>query len=129
MYEGYDAVKDERFFRLLGGGVEFGETAAQAVRRELIEELGAELTNVEPLAIQENIFDFFGRPHHEIAFLFTAELVDPSFYERDELGKVLDTDEEVSWQPLSRLFDPATTEPSPGTLPLYPRGLLALLRA
>jgi ADP-ribose pyrophosphatase YjhB (NUDIX family) len=127
VYEGYDPVKDERFYRLLGGGVEFGETAAEAVHRELIEELGAELSNVQLLAVQENIFQFAGRPHHEIAFLFTADLVDRSFYERDELGTILDAGEDVSWQPLSRLFDPSTTEPTPDIRPLYPRGLMALL--
>jgi ADP-ribose pyrophosphatase YjhB (NUDIX family) len=127
VYEGYDSAEDEVFYRLLGGGVEFGETAAEAVRREMLEELGAELANVELLAVQENIFTFDGRPHHEIAFLFAADLVDPSFYERDELGTILDAAEPVSWQPLSRLFDPTVTKATATTRPLYPRGLMALL--
>jgi ADP-ribose pyrophosphatase YjhB (NUDIX family) len=127
VYEGYDPTKDEVFYRLLGGGVEFGETAAEAVRREFREELAADLANVELLAVQENIFTFDGRAHHEIAFLFTADLADSSFYERDELGTILDSDEPVSWQPLAKLFDPRATAPRAGARALYPGGLMALL--
>src|SRR5262245_48772124 len=116
-----DRVSGGRIFRPLGGGVEFGETAAEAVRRELREELGAGLTNVELLGVLENIFTWEGRPHHEVAFVFGAELLDRSLYGRDQLGKILDADEEVSWQPLS-LF----TQPSP-PVPLLPPGLLGLL--
>jgi len=40
---GRDEVKDETFFRALGGTVEFGETGAETVRREFLEELGTGL--------------------------------------------------------------------------------------
>ena len=121
VYEGKDRVSGGRIFRPLGGGVEFGETAVAAVHRELCEELGAELTNTELLGVLENVFTWEGRPHHEIAFIFGADLLDRSLYERDKLGKILDADEEVSWQPLS-LF----TQLSPPA-PLLPPGLLGLL--
>ncbi len=122
VYQGKDRVTGDLIFRPLGGGVEFGETAVEAVHRELREELGAELTNVELLGVLENIFSWEGRPHHEIAFIFGADLLDRSFYERDELGKVLDADDdEVSWQPLSHF-----AQPSP-PVPLLPPGLLGLL--
>jgi ADP-ribose pyrophosphatase YjhB (NUDIX family) len=122
VYQGKDRVTGDLIFRPLGGGVEFGETAVEAVHRELREELGAELTSVELLGVLENIFSWEGRPHHEIAFIFGADLRDRSFYERDELGKVLDADDdEVSWQPLSYF-----AQPSP-PVPLLPPGLLGLL--
>ncbi|MDT3444319.1 NUDIX domain-containing protein [Pseudofrankia sp. BMG5.37] len=121
VYEGKDRATGDRIFRPLGGGVEFGETAAEAVHRELREELDAELTNVELLGVLENIFRWEGRPHHEIAFVFGADLVDRSFYERDDLGKVLDADDEVSWRPLSHFSQPAPP------VPLLPPGLLGLL--
>jgi ADP-ribose pyrophosphatase YjhB (NUDIX family) len=121
VYEGTDRASGDRIFRPLGGGIEFGETSEQAVRRELREELAAELTNVQLLGVLENIFSWEGRPHHEIVFVFGADLADRAFYERDELGKVLDADDDVSWQPLSRF-----TGASP-TVPMLPPGLLPLL--
>ena len=41
--EGYDPVKNEHFYRPLGGGIEFGEYSEQTIRRELMEEIGAEV--------------------------------------------------------------------------------------
>jgi ADP-ribose pyrophosphatase YjhB (NUDIX family) len=122
VYEGVDRVNGQRIFRPLGGGVEFGERAVEAVHRELREELGAELTNVSLLGVLENVFQWEDRRHHEIAFIFAADLVDPSFYGRDELGKVLDANDEVSWQPISRFADA-----DPSTPQLLPPGLLTLL--
>ena len=55
---GRDDVKNETFFRLLGGTVEFGEKGAESVRLELLEELGAE-AEVGPLvATIENVFTY-----------------------------------------------------------------------
>jgi ADP-ribose pyrophosphatase YjhB (NUDIX family) len=122
VYEGIDRVSGRRIHRPLGGGVEFGERAMDTVHRELREELGAELTNVTSLGVLENVFEWEGRPHHEIAFVFAADLVDRSFYERDALGQVLDADDEVSWQPLARF-----RQPDPSVPELLPPGLLALL--
>ncbi|WP_433043128.1 NUDIX hydrolase [Dactylosporangium sp. CS-033363] len=119
VFEGRDETKQQTFYRPLGGGIEFGEPAADAVRRELREELGVELYNVELLGVLENIFAAFGRRGHEIAFIFAADVVDPAVYTAEDLGLVLDEGTPVVWQPLSR-FD--------GDAILYPTGLLDLLR-
>jgi 8-oxo-dGTP pyrophosphatase MutT (NUDIX family) len=120
VYEGFDKTTGQAFHRPLGGGIEFQEPAIDAVRRELIEELGAELADVEPMAVRENIFEVNGRPGHEIVFYFSASLVDPSFYMRDDVGVILDEGSPVSWQPLRRF--------EAGQATLRPVGLLELLR-
>jgi ADP-ribose pyrophosphatase YjhB (NUDIX family) len=71
-----------RYGRFLGGGVERGEQPAEAVRRELREEMGVELDGVIPLAVVENAYDHRGRRYHEIIHVFAAHLADTRLYER-----------------------------------------------
>jgi ADP-ribose pyrophosphatase YjhB (NUDIX family) len=118
--EATDPTKDETFYRPLGGGIEFGEPAGKALRREMREELGVEVRNVALLGVLENIFHAFGMPGHEIAFIFSADLADHVLYECDHLGVVIDEGSPVSWQPLARFAR------SPKS-PLYPTGLFDLL--
>lgn len=86
---GYDKVKDLSFYRLLGGGIDYGEKAIDALRREFKEELNVELTNCKLLNVKENIFTYNGQPYHEICFIYEAEFADPSLYEQEEF-KILD---------------------------------------
>ena len=58
--EGYDPVKKDTFFRPLGGGIEFGEKSEDTVRRELMEEINAEVGELWYLGTLENIFMFNG---------------------------------------------------------------------
>jgi ADP-ribose pyrophosphatase YjhB (NUDIX family) len=83
--EGFDSVKQLAFYRCLGGGVDFGETSHDALKREFQEELRAELTNIHFLTSIENLFVYEGKPGHEIVQLFQADLVDPKFYEMEEM--------------------------------------------
>jgi ADP-ribose pyrophosphatase YjhB (NUDIX family) len=117
---GYDTVKNQRFYRPLGGGIEFGERAEDAARREIKEELGAEIDGLRLLGVFENLFTFLGRPGHELIWLYEGRFVDPAFYEGDELT----ADESgaafpVHWVSLRSLES--------GEAPLYPDGLLQLL--
>ncbi|MGB3280113.1 MAG: NUDIX domain-containing protein [Pseudorhodobacter sp.] len=61
-------------WRVLGGGVEFGERAAAALCREFDEELGAQLRGLRQIGVMENLFEHAGAQGHEVAFLFAAEL-------------------------------------------------------
>ena len=54
--EGRDSKKNQVFYRPLGGTIEFGERGEETVCRELMEEIGATLTDVRYLGALENIF-------------------------------------------------------------------------
>jgi ADP-ribose pyrophosphatase YjhB (NUDIX family) len=97
---GSDPSDGRTFHRLLGGGVDFGETGEQALRREFREELAAELDEVRSLGVVENIFTWNAKPGHEVVLMFSARLRDASLYEREDLV-VLDSGDPVHWVPLA----------------------------
>ena len=70
VFEGYDKVDEEVFFRPLGGGIEPGEHSEEAAVREIREELGSEITGLRYWGVTENIYTYNGRPGHAIAFLY-----------------------------------------------------------
>ena len=82
--QGYDRVRDEHFLRGIGGGVEPGERAVEALHREWREELGLTLTEPTQLGVLENFFTHEGREGHEIVFVFRARVVEPWVYLEDE---------------------------------------------
>lgn len=104
--EGYDSSEKEYFCRPLGGGIEFGEHSRDAMLREIMEETGAEVENLRLVGVLENLFMFEGRQGHEIAFVYDAEFVDKSFYERAEIHgyeSELDASFTARWQSLEEI--------------------------
>ena len=85
LVEGYDPVKKQHFFVPLGGGIEFGETSAAAAKREVQEEIGAEAVDMNLLGISENIFEYNGKPGHEIVFVYQARFADETLYHHEVL--------------------------------------------
>jgi 8-oxo-dGTP pyrophosphatase MutT (NUDIX family) len=102
--QGYDPVKETTFYRAMGGGVEFGETSLEALKREFQEEIQAELKNIRYLACLENIFTFNGKPGHEIIQLYECEFVDPKFYQLEKFTfSEGDRQKTALWVEVSRL--------------------------
>ncbi len=122
VFEGHDPLEDRTFYRPLGGGIELGEYSLDTAKREIREEIGAEITNVCYLATLENIFVYDGRIGHEIVMVYEADFVDPSFYEQQVLQGHEDdgTPFKAVWKSL--------TEFQNGHAPLYPNGLPELLQ-
>lgn len=60
------------FYRPPGGGIEQGERAVEAMRRELMEELHIDVPEPEFITVLENIFEYGGETRHEIVFLYRA---------------------------------------------------------
>jgi 8-oxo-dGTP pyrophosphatase MutT (NUDIX family) len=115
--DGFDPVKSERFHRAIGGGIEFGETAEEAVRREFREELDVRLDSVDLLGVIENIFEYEGLPGHEIAHVFAVESSQLDAIPLDARLSVLDEGSPVGWVSLDALDRPVYPE---GVLDLFP---------
>lgn len=102
--------------RPAGGGIEFGELAADTVTRELREEYGLAVTVVRRLGVLENLFTYDGLPGHEIVLVLEAELCRATDY-RPESRPCVDRPGVVgTWRSLLET-----------AIPLYPAGLTDLI--
>lgn len=119
---GVDPASGEAFYRPLGGRVEFGERAADTLAREIAEELGGTVEETRLLGVLENLFEYDGRPQHEVVFVCDARLGDPSWYGRSELPVV---EAGTGWEPARWV---SVEDLAAGPERLVPGGLLALLQ-
>jgi len=121
--EGYDSVKDEYFYRPLGGGIEFGETSIETVCRELMEEIHVEvdMESLKYLGTVENIFHFNGTASHEIVLIYDGMLKEAGLYEQAVIAgkEVNGEDFRAVWRDLDEFRD--------GKSILYPTGLIEML--
>lgn len=88
--EGYDKVKNNTFYRCLGGGIEFLEKSNEALKREFREELDIDIIVKDFLGISENIFSFEGKDAHELVLFYSIDILDKDY--RNEY-RILDEDE------------------------------------
>ena len=121
VFEGYDKVKNQTFYRPLGGGIEFGEHSSETIVREIREEIDAEISNVNLLGTFENIFTLNGKPEHEIVLVYKAELCDTKLYEQQQFEIIEENGSRSTafWKPIDFFNE--------GLAPLYPNGLISLI--
>lgn len=78
-----DPATGERYYRPVGGGIEFGEHSREAVRREFAEELEVTVTESALLETFERVFTFGGETAHEIWRCYHVEIEEDWPYGRD----------------------------------------------
>lgn len=99
-------INSNPYWSLPGGRVELGEASADAVVREIKEEIGVDCEIIRPLWVMENFFNSFDCDTHEIAFYFLLTvpqaLIDKGDSFRDMEGSsTLD----FKWHPLDDIHN------------------------
>lgn len=117
-----DPVSQQTCFRPLGGGIEFGETSAEAIVREVQEELGLSMTDMRLLGTLESLFIYNGKPGHEIVQVYDATFADFGVYTHAQIiGHESDGAAFTArWHDSSSFSEQA---------PLVPKGLHDLLKS
>lgn len=89
--EGFDNVKNQTFYRCLGGGIEFLEKSVDALKREFQEEINIDIVIKNFLGISENIFTYKGKNAHELVLYYNIDILDKDYKEEyivtDDNGK------------------------------------------
>ena len=90
-------AKGGRTTYLPGGHIEFGEKGCEALKREMLEEMGVEATVGEMIGVVENSFVQHGKPHAEINLVYKMELP------RGTVAAAKEDWIEFIWQPLEEI--------------------------
>ena len=80
---------------LPGGRMQFGETSEEAVKREIFEETGEQITDVKLIAVIENFFHY-NQPFHELLFVYRGSLPIKVSYSGIDFGS-----QKIHWLPKS----------------------------
>ncbi len=121
--ENYDSHKEELFYRPLGGRIEFGESGAETICRELMEEIQVDVdpNSLRYLGAIENIFKYNGRPGHEIVLIYDGTFKEKRWYNQALIRGMEGGGAEIRavWKNIQEFGN--------GKSVLYPTGLLELL--
>lgn len=110
---GFDTVKNESYYRVLGGSLNFFEPNEEGVRREIQEELHSEIENLKLVDVVENIFINEGMRGHEIVFLYSGDLARKELYDQNIIHVIEETYEfDAEWVDIKDIVE--------GSIPLYP---------
>lgn len=119
----YHDPNGQIFYRPLGGSIEYGEYSQDTIKREMLEEIKAEISHLEYLGTIENIFTYLGQIGHEIVQIYQADFIDSNLYKQTEIiGS--DTPDD---KPIKAVWKSLTDFKENDALRLVPDGLLEML--
>lgn len=121
-FEVYDREGRLKGVRPLGGSVEFGETARDAVVREFKEELDTEVSVLAGPMVLENVFIHEGENRHEVLFIFDLAFPQGAFEGTERIR----FEEDDGTSMVAAWFDPRELDLDGGP-ELYPKGLKSRL--
>ena len=127
--KGYDRVKKKAFYRPLGGRIKFGEFSFDTVKRELLEEINAEVKNLQYIGTLENIFTYNGLQGHELVQVFKADLKNLELFKQPAINGFESDGEpiEAFWIPIDYFTKNTSKNKSKHNIPIYPEGILKLI--
>jgi len=120
VYEREDDITKEKFYRLVGGCIEFGESSRDALVREFQEELLLDLVDIQFIATFESIFEFNNNRMHEIVYLFDSSFKDKIVYNKTMIkGLEGERSFKAIWLPISDFKEKKET--------IYPEEIISYL--
>jgi 8-oxo-dGTP pyrophosphatase MutT (NUDIX family) len=118
--EYFNPENGDTYYRPIGGNIEFGESSGSALKREINEEIGAEISNLQLLDTVENIYFNKGKTSHEILFIYEADFINQDLYNQDVIEAIEDDRTfDVIWKNISDFVF--------GDCVLYPKKLIDLI--
>ena len=79
-----NTVRKLDFVVLPGGRVDLGEDTKEALKREMMEELGKEIDIISLKIVSESFFEFEGRNYHELQYIYVAKFKDTDLEKYDD---------------------------------------------
>ena len=120
VYQRQDDCTNEKFYRFVGGGIEFSEEAEIALKREFIEELSIEIEEISLISIFESLFTFNNKKKHEVVFLYQSKFKNKRLYEEEEfIGLEGEREFTAVWKPITDFLSNKET--------LYPKEVIKFL--